>query len=231
MNEQLIFNFQKPKETFSSADFICHKGNHIAHDYIMNNQWKSPVTCITGFKHTGKTTLLNLWSKKEKAVAITPSSLTKENMTTPTSFLFKNNLSAFSLDNIEQFLLNKNLEENLFHLYNHCVQENKKLLLTSSKKPSSLSFILPDLASRLKSIPSFFLEEPSASEKEIFIIKYFSDFQLSLDMGIVSYIRDNGPQNLKYLKKLIEDLYILSMKQKKKITITLLRKLLSTTKN
>jgi|GEM_PF-1224348 len=231
MREQLTFNFTTPVKKFDLSDFIHHKGNHIAYSYIMKDDWNFPVTCLVGFEYTGKTSLLTLWSEKEKAFSISPKCLKEKNFIANNYPLIKSIYSAFSLDNLDSLISNQQLEENLFHLYNHCVQENKKLLITSSQKPSSLSFFLPDLSSRLKSVPTFLLDPPSTDEKEIFIIKYFSDFQLSPDMSIVKYINEKGPQGLKQLRKLIEDIYKTSMKQKKKLTIASLKKLLLTKNN
>ncbi len=226
MLQQLIFNFKKHSETFPSADFIRHKGNKLAYAYIIESQWPSPITCLTGLKYTGKTYLLNLWANKEKAMFITPSCLKITGPTTKN--LFQNNYNAFALDNLETTVLDKSSEENLFHLYNHCTQTNKKLLISSSEKPAGIPFSLPDLSSRLKSTPTFLLEEPSPDEKEIFVIKYFSDFQLYPDTSIIHYIKSYGPQCLNQLRRLVEHIYDSSMMQKRKITITLIREALTT---
>lgn len=226
LETQLTFNFDTEKpSSFKQEDFICHQGNKAAYDYVMDTSiWLTPVTILCGGDFTGKTYLLNLWATKNHAYRVTPLWLQTQDIMLEA--IFQENHTFFALDDLELSLSSKTLEQNLFHLYNHCTNTNKKMLVTTRTPPSIVKFILPDLASRLRASSFLTIEEPSDTEREIFILKYFSDFQLTPELGIVRYIHTHGPRSLHKMHDFFVALQRQIAMRKKRVTKSFIKEVL-----
>ena len=118
-------------------------------------------------------------------------------------------------------------EENLFHLINHCFNNNLKILLLTDKLISNYSFQLKDLSSRLKSFNFIEIKIPDDKLMINLINKLLFDKQIIIkNSEIFSYI-------LKRINRTYEDIYLLvekidklSLEKKRELTIPLIKDLI-----
>ena len=88
-----------------------------------------------------------------------------------------------------KFLHNNNIDENLLYsLINIVEQENKYLLITSTKPINKFTYELKDLVSRIKNCLFVKLDIPDDKLIEALIVKNFSDRQISIDKKLINYI-------------------------------------------
>jgi chromosomal replication initiation ATPase DnaA len=78
-------------------------------------------------------------------------------------------------------------EPALFHLLN-LVREHEAFVLLTAAGGASLAATLPDLASRLRAIPTLRLGPPDEPLLRAVLVKLFADRQLQVDEGLVSFL-------------------------------------------
>lgn len=79
-------------------------------------------------------------------------------------------------------------EQALLHLYNLLVQNGKHLLLTGRTPPSRWSVRLPDLRSRLATIPLAEIGPPDDALLEAVLVKLFADRQIRISDDVPAYL-------------------------------------------
>jgi chromosomal replication initiation ATPase DnaA len=79
-------------------------------------------------------------------------------------------------------------ERALFHLLNLVREEEGFVLITARATPATWNVALPDLASRLRAIPSVTLTAPDDTLLRAVLVKLFADRQLAVDENLVRYI-------------------------------------------
>ena len=126
---------------------------------------------------------------------------------------------AAVVDNIEEW---KN-EEALFHLYNHTRTEKLPLLVTSARLPSALVFTLPDLLSRLKSLPLAEIAPPDDVLLSGVLRKHFSDRQLMVGEEVIDYIVKRTPRSFSALAELAAKLDADSLAQSRTLSVPFVR--------
>ena len=133
MSHQKYFNYDL-KEIRDSSNFFVNSTNEQTYNIVINNN-KIKNIFLKAPNKSGKSHLINMWVKNNQAI------------------LYKNNLKEIldskknvAIDNL--FL--KLIEEDIFHIINHCKNENLKILITSNLDINEYNFILTDLKSRLK---------------------------------------------------------------------------------
>lgn len=116
-------------------------------------------------------------------------------------------------------------EEALFHLFNQ-VQESRHVLVIAGEFPvKQLGVKLPDLESRLLSNLHLKLSPLSSEEMAALLKKHAYDQGLMLSEEVLAYIFSRYPRDLGSLMQLLDRLSHLSLVQKKKITVKLVKDL------
>ena len=183
--------------------------------------WPAPVLVIYGPAASGKTHLTCVWAQKSSAVCVDWQKLRETDLDT----LFENS-KALILDDAHLYLSNRDYETQLFHLYNLAKEKNASLLMTMEEAPSHISFALPDLESRLRAAPSVAISAPSDEELIAVLVKMFSDRQIMLSQDVIDYILPRIERSYDAARKLVERADLLSLVEKKKITIPLIRRVI-----
>ena len=93
--------------------------------------------------------------------------------------------SALLVEDIDRGLV---CERALFHLLNLSRERELSLLLTSRKLPGTLEIDLPDLRSRLRSLPVAQIAEPDDTLLKAVLVKLFADRQLAIEPQVLGYI-------------------------------------------
>ena len=140
----------------------------------------------------------------------------------------KNSEEIFSEDQklVIEDLQDLEHEESLFHLINFAKEKNFALLITSEKNLNEFNFEYPDLSSRLKAFMIAHLDEPDDDLLAAYIMKNFSDKQLSLSPDVIKFIIARAERSFAFIQSLINELDKKSLEEKRKITIPLVKEIL-----
>lgn len=219
MAKQLALGLEGPS-LFLEEDFYLCAANQFAYQTISSwPEWPaSGVVYLSGEKGSGKSHLASLWQRRSGAFILCSSSLTK-------GFVLEQSQEslAFVLEDIEKI----QDEIALFHLLNFIKETRGALLLTSRFLPGVLSFTLPDLMSRLKSVSLVTLEKPDDHFLRMLLIKRFSDLQLKIEASSLDYILKHLTRSYESLDDFVRFVDKLSWQEKRPVTIPFLRRVFS----
>ena len=117
-------------------------------------------------------------------------------------------------------------EEALFHLFNAIKENGGVLLLTARKPPARWNVKLPDLRSRLSTIPIVEIYPPDDALISAVLVKLFSDRQIRVGKEVISFLLRNMERSFATAKMIVEKSDALALSSKKKITVHLVREVL-----
>ena len=214
--DQNIIKFDYDK-SFKDDDFYISKSNKSAL-IIINKwpRWEKKFLNIHGEKYSGKTHLISIFLKKFKGLKLEATEL--EN----------NDLKKIKLhENIVIENLNRNIDEELIYtIFNFIDQENKYLIITSTKSIVEIDFKLNDLRSRAKNFILQDIKKPDDQLMFALIFKSLSDRQISLDQKLISYIIKRIERSYGKINDFIYKIDELSLKKKKSIDLKLIKEVL-----
>lgn len=123
------------------------------------------------------------------------------------------------IENIELFTS----ETLLFHLYNMLLENKNNLMITSKLNMSQISFKLPDLKSRLLSLPQVNLGFPDDRLLKNLLIKQFLDKGILVEMDVIDYLIKRIDRSFEAISKLVSKIDFKSLEKAKKITIPFIK--------
>ena len=178
MSNQLILKFPS-HQAYKKEDFYVSPSNQEAYDFINSwPKWIKRTVNIFGPSGSGKSHLTSILKSKISSLQIEANNLNDE-----TFFKFKTK-EVLIIEN-----LNASVSENLlFSLWNVALQDNKYLLITSTKPISSFKFKLRDLISRVTSSLIIGINLPSDDLISVILAKNFSDKQIKVEKKHIDYI-------------------------------------------
>jgi chromosomal replication initiation ATPase DnaA len=159
---------------FGQTDFLVSDSNRAAFELIA--RWpdgSARALVLHGPRGSGKTHLAHLWCARCGADRIAGDALSK-----PETLH-----AAVAVDNADQAP-----ERALLHLYNLTLERGGLILLTMPAPPASLTIGLPDLASRLRSLPVVGIAPPDDALLAAVLVKHFADRQLRVAPEVFSYL-------------------------------------------
>ena len=199
------------KNCWEQDDFFVSGCNQEAIGWIRRwPNWSLPGLVICGPKGAGKSHLGSVWEKLSGACALD---------------------SVCLFDGLDVVLENEAIrycfvddsekadEKSLFHLFNCIVSRGGRLLLTCREAPSRWSMVLPDLTSRLKTLPVAEITRPDDFVLLGVLSKMFSDRQIRVAPEVLSYIVVRMPRSFEAAQKIVESLDNHSLSYQKPITI------------
>ena len=89
------------------------------------------------------------------------------------------------------------------------------------------SFALPDLASRLRAAPSVAIREPDEQLLGALLVKLFNDRQIRVGADVLHYVLPRIERSFEAVRDLVDEADRRAMVEKRKISIPLMRDLLS----
>lgn len=141
-------------------------------------------------------------------------------------------LDAFSFsrvvcfDEVDSVAGNADWEEALFHFYHRVEANHGHLLFSSVQTPSQLLIQLPDLKSRLAG--SFVMEiKPLLDEEKLMVLKNRAQARgFRLTEEVAEFLLSHCPRNMRELMRILEQLDQVSLTEKRRVTIPLVKKVL-----
>jgi len=217
MNDQLIFKFPT-SHVYLKEDFYVSSSNQEAYDFINSwPKWIKRIVNIFGPQGSGKTHLASILKNKTSALEIQ-----SEDLEDKTLFKFKTK-EALILENV-----NENVNENLlFSLWNLALQDNKYLLITSSKPIQSYNFKLPDLQSRASSCVIIGINLPDDDLISVILAKNFSDKQIKVEKKHIDYIIKRIDRSYEKISQFILTLDKYSLKKGSPFGLKLIKEVLN----
>ena len=213
---QLLLDFDY-EQNFRDDDFYVGKSNYFAFELINKwPKWEKNFLNISGEKHSGKTHLVNIFLKKFKGLRLESNLLNGENLKKIKPY-----------QNIVLEDLGLNVDEKLIYtLFNLIDQDNKFLVITSTKLITEINFQLDDLRSRTKNCLLAEIENPDDELMFALILKNLSDRQITLDKKLIDFIIKRVERSYGKIFEFIYKIDTISLKKKKSIDFKIINEAL-----
>ncbi|HVT56200.1 MAG TPA: chromosomal replication initiator DnaA [Xanthobacteraceae bacterium] len=176
---QLTFDLPH-EESFRRDDFLESPANAEALGLVERwPEWPHRAAAIIGPHGSGKSHLASIWAERAGARTVSGHALDRADVPAhlATSALVVEDIAPGHID-----------EAALFHLFNFAREGDAYLLFTASQRIDGEGFMLPDLVSRLRSIPAVTLAPPDDALLSAVLVKLFADRQLSVGEGVIAYL-------------------------------------------
>ena len=215
-SNQTIIKFDYDKN-FKNEDFFLSKSNKHVLEFLNTwPRWERNFVNIIGEELSGKTHLMNIFLKKNKGIKFDANLLGNE-------YLKK----IKTYENIIIENLTNTINENLFYsLLNIIEQDNKYIIITSTKPVVYIDFYLEDLKSRLKNFLLLNIEKPDDELIFAILLKNLSDRQISLDKKLIDYTIKRIERSYRKIYNFIYKIDQLSLKRKKPIDLKIIKEAL-----
>ena len=214
MNQQKVLNF-KFDNSYNEKDFILDSSNEKALLFFNKfPDWENKLINLVGSEKSGKTFLLKILNKKNDFYYLN---------TFP-----ENNEEFDKLFNFERFLLDVNELDELkfFSILNHCIINDKFLVVSSLIPLTQLKLSLPDLKSRIKQFYILNIDIPSDQLIYSLILKFFSDNQVIIKKELIEFIVKKIDRSYPRINQFLVKLNDLSIERKKKIDFKLINEII-----
>jgi chromosomal replication initiation ATPase DnaA len=198
---------------FEHTDFLVSDSNRKAFELI--ERWPDGAAralVLHGPRGSGKTHLAHLWCARSGAHRIAGDALSKPEALP----------AAVAIDNAEQAP-----ERALLHLYNLTLERGGHILLTMPAPPASLTISLPDLASRLRSLPVVGIAPPDDALLAAVLVKHFADRQLRVAPEVFSYLVARMERSFAAAAAVAARLDKLALEAQRPVTVKLARTVLA----
>lgn len=223
MSRQLPFDFPV-HPSLSAGDFLIDASNEEAHAWIARwPDWPSPGIALAGPAGTGKSHLAAIWREASGARPVAGS---QELLDRPPAELFGTDRALL----LDPAPLDRDRpgdgEEALFHLLNHAKAERLHLLFVAAEPPARWPVRLPDLASRLATLPVATLAPPSESLLGALMVKQFDDRQIAVGPELVEYLLRRIERSGEAVRRIVAELDRHALAEHRRITLPLARSIL-----
>ena len=210
MTKQNFFNYHL-KEIKDSSNFFVNKTNLETHYITAKNSLVKNIF-LNAPNKSGKSHLVNIWIKNNNAL------------------LYKSNLKEIIdvkqnvvIDDLHKSLI----EEDIFHIINHCNQENLKIFITSNLSIDNHKFKLKDLKSRLKTFYHVSISDPDDEMIKIILTKLLIEKQFIIkNPEIFEFLVNRIERSYQSIYNLVDKLDRLSLEKKRQLTIPLIKEIL-----
>ncbi len=216
MVDQLILNFPSRK-VYLNEDYYVSPSNKEAYEFIVSwPKWIKRTANIFGPSGSGKTHLVSILKNKTSVLFVDSQYLDEKIFT---KFKTKEVLIIENLD--------ERVSENLlFSLWNIALQDNKCILITSTKPVTQYKFKLPDLVSRVTSSIIIGIKLPSDDLISVILAKNFSDRQMTVEKKHIDYIIKRIDRSYEKISLFISNLDKYSLKKGSSLDLKLIKDVL-----
>ena len=215
LNQQILsFDYE---QNFKDQDFYVSKCNEYSFK-LLNSwpKWEKNFVNLIGENFSGKSHLINIFLQNFKGIKITASKITND---------FLKEIKIHENIIIEDLL--ESIDENLlFTLINNIEQDNKYLIVTSTKPIVDFKFKLQDLNSRSKNFLLSAIEKPEDDLMYALILKNLSDRQISIDKKLIDFIIKRISRSYGKISDFIYKIDEISLKRKKPIDFKIIKEAL-----
>lgn len=220
MGEQLLLF--RPRGDVSFANFFIGAANapvlHALREWLQNG---SGAFYLYGAASSGRSHLLQAVCLEYGALYLPLIELLAHNPQQVLEGL--ENAPIICLDDIHIALEDRVWCEQLFHLFNRCVLNGGKLLISADRASAQLLCALPDLQSRLRASGDFRLHALDDDERAQALQLRARERGIDLSDDVVAYILSRQTRAFSALLAVLEQIDKQSLVEKKRITIPFVR--------
>ena len=214
--DQTIIKFDHDKN-FKNEDFYLSKSNKHVFDFLNTwPKWERNFVNVSGEKLSGKTHLMNIFLQKNKGIKFEGKSLQNDDL---------KKIKIYENIVVENLSSEVN-EKLLYSLFNLIEQDNKFIIITSTKPIVNIPFDLKDLKSRAKNFILLNIEKPDDELIFAIILKNLSDRQISIDDKFIRFIIKRIERSYSKIYDFIYKIDQLSLKKKKSIDLKIIKEVL-----
>ena len=216
LTDQLVLKFPTDK-VYLKEDFYVSPSNLEAYEFINSwPKWIKRIANIFGPSGSGKTHLASILKSKTSTLEVQSNELNDE-------IFFEYKIKeALIIEN-----LNEKISENLlFSLWNVALQDNKYILITSTKPINSYKFKLPDLRSRINSASIIGIKLPSDDLISVILAKNFSDKQIKFEKKHIDYIIKRIDRSYEKISQFVVTMEKYSLKKGSSFNLKLIKEVL-----
>ena len=202
---------------YKDEDFFISKSNQHIFKFLNEwPKWEKNFLNIIGEKFSGKSHIIDIFLKKFNGIKYEAKSLNNDI------------LKEIKLyENIVIENLNEKINEKLVYtLFNIVDQDNKYLIVTTTKPIVEINFSLVDLRSRSKNFILQNIEKPDDELIFALILKNLSDRQISLDKKLINYTIKRIDRSYGKIFDFIYKIDEVSLKKKKSIDLKIIKEVL-----
>lgn len=189
---QLTFDLPA-RDGFSRDDFFPSASNRAA--LAMLDDWHGGRLMVIGPKGAGKTHLAHLWAAEAGAAVVAARELEGLDL--------RDFGPRVAVE--DAHLITPEGEIALFHLYN-LLSNQGQLLITARTAPRDWSVGLPDLLSRMQTVPIAQLNTPDEALMAAVLIKLFADRQIAVPPNLIAYLIPRIERSIGAARDLVQDL-------------------------
>ena len=215
LNQQILyFDYE---QNFKDQDFYVSKSNEYSFK-LLNSwpRWEKNFVNLIGENFSGKSHLINIFLKNFKGIKISSDKITNK-------FLME--IKIYENVIIED--LSNEIDENLlFTIINTIEQDNKYLIISSTKPIVDFKFALHDLNSRAKNFLLSAIEKPEDDLMYALILKNLSDRQITIDKKLIDFIIKRISRFYVKISDFIYKIDEISLKRKKPIDFKIIKEAL-----
>ena len=209
MIKQKSFNYKFKNNDNNELNFFVNKTNFYAFNALIKNDTK--CFFLYGPKKSGKSYLSKIWLKQNNAIEY-------------------NNNYELLLDLHNNILIDNLIfydQEKIFHIVNHCILNNLKILITSDIKINAIYFKFNDLSSRLKTFSNLEIYQPNDEMLLAILTKLLVEKQFIIKSNeIFEFILRRVDRSYQGINEIVKKLDILSLEKKRQLTIPLIKEIL-----
>lgn len=213
---QLIFDLTRPP-AYSAADFLPAPCNEEAMGWIDRwPDWPGFALALTGPAACGKSHLAHIFAGKSGSAVVPAADLTPDNIP---DIAGDHGVVVEDAD--------RGVDETaLFHLFNLQKEQGRALLLTGRDAPNRWTVALPDLRSRLATLPVASIGSPDDFLLEALLVKLFADRQLRIGPDVIAYALPRIDRSFAAIHDLVEKLDKAALEGGRAVTVPLVRTVL-----
>ncbi|HXP95297.1 MAG TPA: DnaA/Hda family protein [Telmatospirillum sp.] len=197
---------------FSAVDFLVAGNNAEAHGQILRwPNWPAFALGLWGPAGCGKSHLAHIHCERSGGVMLAATGLSHDDVPLLADY------PAVVVEDADQGVD----EAALFHLFNLLRETGRFLLLTGRDAPSRWGVALPDLRSRLSSIPVISIRPPDDGLLEALLVKLFADRQLRVGRDVLAFILPRMERSFAAARALVAAIDAAALAQRREITVAL----------
>jgi len=213
---QLSFDLSRPP-AYSAADFLPAPCNEEAMGWIDRwPDWPGAMLAVVGPAACGKSHLAHIFAEKSGSEVVPAAELTPDNIP---DIAGDHGVVAEDAD--------RGVDETaLFHLFNLQKEQGKPLLVTGRVAPNRWRIALPDLRSRLATLPVATIGSPDDFLLEALLVKLFADRQLRIGPDVIAYALPRIDRSFAAVHGLVARLDEAALEGGRAVTVPLVRQVL-----
>ncbi len=216
--EQLVLDLGH-RPALGAEDFILSECNAAAVAFIDRwPDWPGPALALIGPRGSGKSHLANVWRLRSGARRIAAAEADER------ALLEAAEAGACVIEDLDRGIAD---ERALFHLLNLTRERAVALLLTARSHPGHWTVGLPDLRSRLRSLPVTAIEPPDEALLRAVLVKLLADRQLPATPHAVTHLARHMERSFEMALEIVEALDRALWQRPREVTRDLARKVLA----